>query len=260
MPLITSQIPESWEQLELLVTAILSECGMEARRQIALDLPRGTVDVDVLAEENVDGIIHRTICECKNWQHNIPKDVVHAFRTVMQETGAHRGYIVSKVGFQSGAILAAHSTNIELVTFAEFQEKHFEKWIKTQLWAIEEEIGAFNTYYEPLGPPGYSKLANDEERAAYDAVFEKYAFAGLMLQPFSPYLRIARPYPLPPLPFNVAEIEARGLIVPDDIKVAAAYREFFRLLVAHAKKGLAALRAVNPITRGTPSESVTRDD
>lgn len=60
MPLITALEPESWEQLEELVAAILTESGMLARRQVTLDLPRGNVDVDVFAEETVDGIVHRT--------------------------------------------------------------------------------------------------------------------------------------------------------------------------------------------------------
>jgi len=184
MPLITDKLPAAWDQLEELVTAILNECGMKARRHASLQLPRGSVDVDVLAEETVDGIVHRTICECKNWQANIPKEVVHAFRTVMQETGAHRGYIISRVGFQVGAFEAARATNIELATFAEFQNIYFEKWITKRIWAIENEIGDFNSYYEPLGRPGYSKLKDDEERSAYDAVWRKYRFAGMILIPF----------------------------------------------------------------------------
>lgn len=190
MPLITQELPETWQQLEILVTAILCECGMRADRHVPLRLPRGSVVVDVLADETVDGIVHRTICECKNWCTNVSKEVVHAFRTVMQETGAHRGYIISKVGFQAGAREAAEATNIELVTFAEFQTIYFDKWINRRLKDIEDAVGDFNTYYEPLGKPGYGKLEDDKERQSYDAVWNKYLFAGVMLMPFSPYLRL----------------------------------------------------------------------
>ncbi len=35
------------------------------------------------------------------------------------------------------------------------------------------------TYYEMIfGKPGYSLLESDEERAAFDAVWHKYLFAG----------------------------------------------------------------------------------
>ena len=205
-------------------------------------------------------IIHRTICECKDWATNIPKEVVHAFRTVMQETGAHRGYIVSRVGFQKGAMEAASATNIELVTFAEFQNIYFDKSIHQRIEDVEAQIGNFKTYYEPLGPPGYAKLKNAKERAAYDAVFDKFAFAAIMLQPFSPYLRKFHKYPFPPLPFDISEMEKQGLIVPDDVKQATGYRELLELLQIYATRGLNELRAVNPITRNKNQKAIERDD
>lgn len=260
MPLITALEPESWEQLEDLVAAILTESGMLARRQVTLDLPRGNVDVDVFAEETVDGIVHRTICECKFWKANVPKEIVHAFRTVMQETGANRGYIISRVGFQSGAYSAAQSTNIELVTFANFQERYFDKWYRNRVWSVERSIGNFNTYYEPLGPPGYAKLETEDERKAYEAVLDKYLFAGMALMPFSPYLGMLGTYRVPLLPFDFALVEERGVTVPADIKTAGGYREFLSLLEEYARRGLAELRAVNPVTRGKSPEELDEYD
>jgi len=260
MSLITDKVPQNGSQLEELVTAILNECKMKAQRHVSLRLPRGSVVVDVLAEEAVDGIAHRTIVECKNWSTNVSKDIVHAFRTVMHEAGANRGYIVSRVGFQKGAKEAAEATNIELVTFMEFQNIYFDKWFKNRIWALENKIGDFNTYYEPLGPPGYSQLGNDDERAAYDVVWEKYRFAGAMLQPFSPYLRILGPFPIPSLPFDVSDLEKNGVKVPNNIKAATAYREFFEILERYAKIGLEELRVVNPVTRGQPRGAIERDD
>jgi hypothetical protein len=56
MPLITSENPDTWQELELLVELILNECRMRARRNAELHLPSGPVVVDVLADENVHGI------------------------------------------------------------------------------------------------------------------------------------------------------------------------------------------------------------
>ena len=56
MPLITNAAPESWQELEEMVTAILNESGMAARRQVRLELPRGNVNVDVYAEENTSRV------------------------------------------------------------------------------------------------------------------------------------------------------------------------------------------------------------
>jgi hypothetical protein len=162
---------------------------------------------------------------------SIPKEVVHAFRTVIQECGAHRGYLISRVGFQSGALETAYLTNIQLVTFHEFQEIYFEKWYEKRRWTIQENIRGFHTYYEMVfGLPGYSRLESDEERAVYDAVWEKYRFAGVVLTAYSPYMiRLGRKAVIPPLPLDpsrIAELEGKGVVFPDDIKAAKAYREF----------------------------------
>src|ERR1017187_8562655 len=101
-------MPEQWGELEDLVTAILNEAGLQARRGVSLTRPRGSVDVDVLAEETHDGIVHRILCECKNWRTNVPRELVHAFRTVILDAGANRGYVISRVGFQSGAKCLNH--------------------------------------------------------------------------------------------------------------------------------------------------------
>lgn len=262
MPLITSRMPEEWGELEELVTAILNEAGLEAKRDVSLTLPRGSVDVDVLAEETHDGIVHRILCECKNWRTNIPREVIHAFRTVVGEAGANRGYIISRVGFQPGAIEAARSTNIELVTFAEFQKIYFAKWYNKRLWDIEKELDGFHTYYEPIGKPGYARLESNEERAAYDAVWHKYLFAGAVLTLYSPYSRLIKDdgADIPPLPLDVEKLEEQGVEIPEDLKAATAYREFFTLLTRYARQGRRELRMVNPITRGKSTEEITRDD
>ncbi len=261
MPLITSNAPESWEELEQTVTEILRECGMESDRNVHLKLPRGSVDIDVVAKETNDGIQSTIVCECKNWKTNIPREIVHAFRTVMQEIGANQGYIVSKEGFQLGAYEAAEATNIRLVTFQQFQELFFAKWYKKRLWSIEHKISNFNVYYEPIGRPGFNLLDNDQEREAYLSVWNEYAYAGLLMMSFSPYMSLAgRELAPPDLPVIMAQVEEAGYLLPEAVKTATGYRELLSMLEETAIKGLAELRAVNPITRGRSSETIERDE
>jgi hypothetical protein len=248
MPLITSKNPSGSEELELLVEAILKECGMRTGRKLELQLPFGTVVVDVLAHENVYGINQRTICECKNWCASIPEQVIHAFQTVMHDVGAHRGYVISREKFQTEAIAAARATNIELVTFSQFQTIYFDKWIEHRCWAIENEASNFNAYYESIGRPGYHLLKDDSQRAAYDEVCKKYLFVSLALGRFLSYFRVST-LPLPSIPFDFCEADKRGSAVPADIRAATGYREFLELLTGYAKAGLRELRAVNPTTR-----------
>ncbi|MBO1907017.1 restriction endonuclease [Microvirga sp. 3-52] len=257
--LITSRTPGTWQELETTVRDILRECGMQAECQVTLTLPRGSANIDVLAEDRVEGIVHKIICECKNWTAAIPQHVVHAFRTVVHEAGANRGYIISKAGFQSGSIEAASSTNIELVTFEEFQDIFFERWLKAQSWALENNYGGFNTYYEPFGIPGIHRLEDETEIREYQEIHRHYLYLGLILPSFSPYRWITGGA-WPTLPFDCTRIEAHGIHVPEDIKAATAYRELFQALEAHVDEGLRALRKRNPITRNQPYDSIERDD
>jgi len=260
MPLITSINPNGWRDLENTVADILRECGMAVQQQVNVPLPRGSVDLDVLAEEIIEGITSKIVCECKDWRTNVPREKVHAFRTVMDETGANRGYIISRVGFQIGAIEAANATNAELLTFEQFQERYFDKWIARRCRDIEDAIGNFNVYYEPLGRPGYHALENDEARSAYDQVWEHYAFAGIMLMHFSPYMRMLRQAPaLPALPFDVRELEVQGLMVPVEVKAARGYRELLQLLQHYATIGLKELREVNPLTSGKSEDKIVQE-
>jgi hypothetical protein len=55
--------------------------------------------------------------------------VVNSFRTVVAEQGANRGLLISRNGFQPGAREAAKFTNIDLLTWSEFEELMFERWI-----------------------------------------------------------------------------------------------------------------------------------
>jgi len=120
--------PETWQELEELVHQAFSEMGYEAHRQHQLDTVRGSVKVDVYARKVSAPIPTVVIGECKYWNRPVDQSVVHGFRTVCQDAGAHFGLIVSKEGFQSGSKVSALSTNVHLLDFEEFQTTFFEEW------------------------------------------------------------------------------------------------------------------------------------
>ncbi len=68
------------------------------------------------------------LCECKFWSKPVPQEVIHSFRTVLADFGAHRGFIISRVGFQAGAKEAVQNTNLDLLTFEELQALFFDRW------------------------------------------------------------------------------------------------------------------------------------
>jgi Restriction endonuclease len=115
--------PTDWKNLQYLVASIFREIGCETFTEKEINTLRGKVEVDVYAKDNQSTPESLYICECKFWSYPVPKNVVHAFRTVITDSGANHGYIISKKGFQSGAHDAALNSNITLRTWNEFQEE-----------------------------------------------------------------------------------------------------------------------------------------
>lgn len=114
--------PANWEDLQDKVCKLLCDMNLKAEVTKEIETVRGKVEVDVFAE-NI-GVLpnEKIIVECKHWNSNIPQSVVHSFRTVVTDYGANAGYLISKIGFQSGAFDAAKNSNVHLMTFEEFQE------------------------------------------------------------------------------------------------------------------------------------------
>src|SRR5690349_14180800 len=98
--------PEGWRQLQDLVAQLFSEIGCEVRLSERVKLVRGAKEIDVLVRDPQITPPSIYLCECKFWSKPIPQETIHAFRTVVADFGAHRGFIISRIGFQSGAIEA----------------------------------------------------------------------------------------------------------------------------------------------------------
>lgn len=120
--------PSDWRDLQEGVCRLLNEVGLKASTEVSLKTPRGHVKVDVYAvdEQSVDKISY--VVECKNWDATVPQSVVHAFTTVMHETGANIGFIISKHGLQSGADRYTANTNVVGLTYEQLQARYFSLW------------------------------------------------------------------------------------------------------------------------------------
>lgn len=123
--MITSTEPDSWHDLQNQVALVLEECGFDVEVEKKIGTVRGEVELDVYAEEITKGRKYSIAVECKIWSNSIPQHVVHSFRTVVADLGVNAGYIVAKTGFQSGAFSAADLTNIQLLTWPDFQAQFF---------------------------------------------------------------------------------------------------------------------------------------
>ncbi|MFN4314358.1 MAG: restriction endonuclease [Chitinophagaceae bacterium] len=121
--------PSNWEELQRFTAHILSECGFDTEIEKEIETVRGKVEVDVYAESKT-AFESKIIFECKYWQSTIPQTVIHAFRTIINDSGADHGYIISKAGFQKGAYEASSKSNISILDWGQFQERFKMEWLR----------------------------------------------------------------------------------------------------------------------------------
>lgn len=198
---------------------------------------RGTVEIDVYAEEFSDGRKNTILCECKYWKSAVPQNMVHGFRTVMGDFGANKGYIISSGGFQSGAYEAARNTPIELVTWDEFQSLFEPAWLKRFfIPRMTEDLHEFGTLVEPLRPEWYGDLSENGQ-AAFDALTCEYVELGLLAMECSRYMTTFANKPPPTLPV-ASKLGAPAASLPPDVCEATGYRELYERFLEHARAAM----------------------
>lgn len=112
--------------------------GMMATTNARIEGVRGSHDIDVLVKPKFLGRDITWLVEAKYWNSNIPKEKVLTFISIIQNVGADRGFLISNLGFQSGAYESAKNTNVELVNFHEFKDSTRE-YINTEVIKHYEE-------------------------------------------------------------------------------------------------------------------------
>jgi hypothetical protein len=159
--------PSDWRELQESVSFILNSSGIKSEVGRKITTPRGELEVDVygIDLQSVEKI--KYIVECKNWSSPINQSVVHAFTTVMHETGGDIGFIISKSGSQSGAKSFVENTNIRLYTFGEFQNRYLREFSTRFDVYIWSHLDPLTQYTEPIN----SK--RERERGALDAQSKK---------------------------------------------------------------------------------------
>lgn len=241
--MITRTVPDSWQALQTEVGRILMECGFEVEIEKKVQSARGGVELDVYAEETVRGRKYAIACECKHWKSRIPQNVVHGFRTVVQEIGANVGYIVSMEGFQSGAVAAGDLTNLKLVTWQEFQDIFEESWFAEFFTKqIDEKLSGLMSYSEPLLPVWFAAMT-DEDKKQYFSLKDRYDLFGILMQSLGPYTRIFGREPIPSLPLRAQlRLDTGPSTIPDHILDETAYRQLLDAAIAYGNTALAEFR------------------
>jgi DNA-binding beta-propeller fold protein YncE len=112
-----------WKEYQEETAAFFRRQGCNAEVELKVKGVRAEHAIDVYVSFPRHGIRCTWIIECKLWRSRVPKEKVLALKSIVDDTGADRGIIISEEGFQSGAYDAARNTNITLVTSLEEFEK-----------------------------------------------------------------------------------------------------------------------------------------
>lgn len=147
-----SNIPRTWQDFEREIAKYLDECGYKVEVEKTLMTVRGSIEVDVYVETG-DPLFESFICECKFWDTPVTKEKVLAFRSVVQDVGSPFGILLSKSGFQSGAIEAAMKSNVMLLTFDEFITRIADRWLESKFDKLSKKSAILSIYSDPLDIP-----------------------------------------------------------------------------------------------------------
>ena len=186
--MIDNPYPDKWQDLQLGVKRIFRNVGLSSDIEVNIPTPRGSVNVDVLAIDGLSLDNIKYIVECKNWSSAIPQSVVHSFTTVMHETGANIGFIISKRGLQSGAKEYTRSTNIVGLTYLEFQQRYFEAWwtryFCPRIGDAADRVLRYTEEFNYNRDEEYNKLSK-ENKDLFDRLRSEYRVSSFMLAMFN---------------------------------------------------------------------------
>lgn len=242
--MITTSTPQTWQDLQTESARILQECGFAVEVEKVVETARGRVEIDVFGEENVQGRRFITLCECKHWRAAVPQAIIHGFRTVVGDIGANKGYIISMAGFQAGAFSAAELTNLELVTWEEFQAAFEPSWLASYFSPeLLKKLNGLMTHAEHFLPAWFDSLSEPDQEA-FIALKERHEELGWLSQSLAmhPLTRRAERFPRLPLSESLAERHDFAKI-PDVIGNARGYRQVLEAALELGGNALAEFRA-----------------
>ncbi len=180
--LLLTKEPEDWKNLQIVVFNIFKQLGYLASIEKKIESARSTIEIDVFAEKNIGKFNYeKVMIECKFWKNNVPQEVIHSVRTVADDIGANQAYIISKNGFQSGAIRAATYTLVSLYSFKEFVSIIADEWMtqfKNDYYNELRKLKKYDFLTEMLcWEVGTDRgFKTEERRDAYADIANRYYF------------------------------------------------------------------------------------
>lgn len=129
-----------WKEYQKATADVFNGLGCVAEVNKTVQGARAKHKFDVWVVFNKFGFQIKWVVECKYWNSNVSKEKVMALRSIVDDVGADRGVIISKIGYQSGAIRAASHTNITLTNLEDLKETVKNDLLQSSLYHLENRV------------------------------------------------------------------------------------------------------------------------
>jgi restriction system protein len=137
----------SWRDYQEEVAVFFRTLGLTADTDVTLQGVRTSHDVDVVVNSRHAGFEVLWLVECKAWKSAVPKEKVLALRSIVDDVGADRGFIMAEGGYQSGALQAARFANVVLTSLADLRETLAYEVGIASLSSLDARIGRCRDRY-----------------------------------------------------------------------------------------------------------------
>lgn len=130
----------NWKDYQNKTAEVFKNAGCNADVEALVQGVRSEHKIDVFVTFEQYGIKCSWVVECKYWNRNVPKEKVLTLQRIVDDVGADRGVLISKIGFQSGAIKAARVSNITLTSLEDLAEDLKDAFSKRTIETLENNL------------------------------------------------------------------------------------------------------------------------
>jgi hypothetical protein len=127
----------NWKRYQKEIAEFFRSLGCDADVEAKVAGARAEHQVDVWVRFKRFGVGTCWVIECKYWNSAIPKEKVLALKSVVEDVGADRGFLISETGFQRGAVRASKNTNITLTDLKCLKEMARDDLLSSVLHLLE---------------------------------------------------------------------------------------------------------------------------
>jgi hypothetical protein len=160
----------AWAKYQEQVAALFRAERCDVLVEASVDGARAKHKVDVRVVFDKYGIKCTWLIECKYWNRSVGKAQVMTVQGIVNDCGAVRGVVVSKRGFQSGAVRAAMRSNITLTSVEDLQGYILDQ--RDELETLRSQLAEYRCPFCDAALAHRGEIEFDERNSGRIDIFE----------------------------------------------------------------------------------------